>query len=131
MLACVWPYWLANAATDMYECMPAATLDLSAVSFRMSSTKETAMGVEAAAAPSRVPCSEPAVMPCRTATLLGPEAVVAPAGATADKMIMEPAVPAAIKTPALNRLRRFAGFKTDPPVDVLRGTLPVGPDGSG
>jgi hypothetical protein len=69
------------------------------------------MLVVPAAAEIRVPCNEAAVMPCRTATFLGPEFVAAPAEGTTDKTTMDPAVPAAIKAPALSRLGQFAGFK--------------------
>src|SRR5271170_8447093 len=104
--------------------MPPSTADWSALALRSLSTKETVIFVAAGAAEIRVPCSEAAVTPCGTATFpeLGP--VAAPAGATADSMTMDPAVPAASKVPALSRLDQFAGFKVNPPVKVLQGTLP-------
>src|ERR1700722_18462293 len=102
--------------------MPPSTSDLSSLTLRSLRTKDTVSLVEAGAAEIRVPCSEAAVMPCGTTTSpelgpLGP--VTAPAGATAESRTMEPAVPAAIKVPALRRRDQFAGFKVDPPVKVL------------
>ena len=81
--------------------MPPSTAASSALALRSLSTKETVSFVAAGAAEIHVPCSEAAVTPCGTATIpeLGPE--VAPAGATAESTTMEPAVPAAIKVPAL------------------------------
>ena len=73
------------------------------------------MGVVAAAAEIQLPCSDAAVMPCRTATLFDPGPVAAPAVGAADKMTMDPAVPAAIKVPALSRVRQLPRFKVGPP----------------
>ncbi len=72
--------------------------------------------VSEGAAEIRLPRSEAAVMPCFTTTFpgLGPVAA-APAGATADSVTMDPAVPAAISAPALSRRDQIAGFKVDPP----------------
>jgi hypothetical protein len=108
--------------------MSPSTADSSALAFLRSSTNETVILVVDAAAEIRAPCSEVAVMPCLTTTFPGFGAVVAaPAGATAESMTMDPAVPAAISAPAPSRLDQIAGFKVILPLKLLGGTLPSNP----